>query len=145
MHDLPAQMLVINKSYSYAHSQWKYVRRSKQQREAYKTGIRFLKQTWGRYVVEQIRAAVTEGEWKRATQGMLSLLRYSPFCLASMLNDYLLPRKALEWMRRPASPMSSGALHCLKCIRAKIVARLRANDVAVSLTLLFGAMRQFRE
>jgi glycosyltransferase involved in cell wall biosynthesis len=80
-------------------SQWKHVKRSKQRREAYKTGIRFWKQMWGCYVVEQIRAAVTEAEWKRATQGMLSLLRYSPFCLASMLNDYLLPRRTLHWMR----------------------------------------------
>jgi glycosyltransferase involved in cell wall biosynthesis len=83
-------------------SQWKHVKRSSQKKEAYKTGIRFWKQAWGRYVVEQIRAAVAEGEWKQATQGMLSLLRYSPFCLASMLNDYLLPRKALHWMRRRA-------------------------------------------
>jgi len=143
MHDLPAQMLVINKSYSYAHSQWKYVRRSKQRRT--RPASRFWKQTWGRYVVEQIRVAVTEGEWKRATQGMLSLLRYSPFCLASMLNDYLLPRKAVELMRRRTPQMSSGALHCLKCIRAKIVTCLKSNDIVVSLTLLFGAMRQFRK
>jgi glycosyltransferase involved in cell wall biosynthesis len=83
-------------------SQWKHVKRSRQQKEAYKTGIRFWKQTWGRKVVEEVRVAVAEGEWKRATQGMLSLLRYSPFCLASMLNDYPLPRKAPDWMWRRA-------------------------------------------
>jgi glycosyltransferase involved in cell wall biosynthesis len=83
--------------------QWKHVKGSRVRRDAYKAGIRFWKETWGRYVVEQIRLALARREWKRATQGMLSLLRYSPFCLASMLNDYLLPRKALEWMRRRAS------------------------------------------
>ena len=86
-------------------SQWKHVKRSRQKKEAYKTGIRFWKQAWGRYVVEQIRAAMAEGEWMQATQGMLSLLRYSPFCLGSMLNDYPLPRKALDWMWR--SPRKS--------------------------------------
>jgi glycosyltransferase involved in cell wall biosynthesis len=83
-------------------SQWKHVKRSRQQTEAYKTGIRFWKRVWGHYVIEQIRAAMAEGEWKRATEGMLSLLRYSPSCLGSMLNDYPLPRKALGWIQRRA-------------------------------------------
>jgi glycosyltransferase involved in cell wall biosynthesis len=83
-------------------SQWKHVKRSRQQREAYKTGIRFWKDAWGRFVAKDVRAYIEAKQWKRAIQGMLSLLRYSPFCLASMLNDYLLPRKALEWMRRRA-------------------------------------------
>jgi GT2 family glycosyltransferase len=94
--------LMMRSNLAALRSQWKHVKKSRQQKEAYKTGIRFWKQTWGRKVAEEIRAAVAEGEWKRATQGMLSLLRYSPFCLASMLNDYLLPRKALHWMRRRA-------------------------------------------
>ena len=83
-------------------AQWKHVNKSKQQTEAYKTGIRFWKRVWGRYVIEQIRAAMAEGEWKRATEGMLSLLRYSPSCLGSMLNDHPLPRKALGWIQRSA-------------------------------------------
>jgi glycosyltransferase involved in cell wall biosynthesis len=83
-------------------AQWKHVNRSKQQTEAYKTGIRFWKRVWGRYVIEQIRAAMAEGEWKRATEGMLSLLRYSPSCLGSMLNDYPLLRKPLGWIQRRA-------------------------------------------
>lgn len=83
-------------------SQWKHVKRSRQKKEAYKTGIRFWKRVWGHYVIEQIRAAMAEGEWKRATEGMLSLLRYSPSCLGSMLNDYPLPRKALGWIQRRA-------------------------------------------
>jgi hypothetical protein len=87
-------------------AQWKHVNKSKQQTEAYKTGIRFWKRVWGRYVVEQIRAAMAEGEWKRATEAMLSLLRYSPSCLGSMLNDYPLPRKALGWIQRRAGRLA---------------------------------------
>ena len=110
--------------------QWKYVKRSRQKKEAYKTGIRFWKQAWGRYVVEQIRAAMAEGEWKQATQGMLSLLRYSPFCLGSMLNDYPLPRKALGWIQRrvrksaQAPRLEDGSQRLLRRIRNAVRAAL---------------------
>ena len=111
-------------------SQWKHVKRSRQKKEAYKTGIRFWKQAWGRYVVEQIRAAMAEGEWKRATQGMLSLLRYSPFCLGSMLNDYPLPRKALGWIQRRVR--KSAQVPCLEDGPQRLLRRIR-NAVRAAL------------
>ena len=111
-------------------SQWKHVKRSRQKKEAYKTGIRFWKQAWGRYVVEQIRAAMAEGEWKRATQGMLSLLRYSPFCLGSMLNDYPLPRKVLGWIQRRVR--KSTQVPCLEDGSQRLLRRIR-NAVRAAL------------
>jgi hypothetical protein len=39
-------------------SQWKYVKRSRQSKDAYRTGIRFWKQAWGPRVLEEIRFAV---------------------------------------------------------------------------------------
>src|SRR5438874_3411872 len=111
-------------------AQWKHVNRSRQQMEAYKTGIRFWKRVWGRYVIEQIRAAIAEGEWKRATEGMLSLLRYSPSCLGSMLNDYPLPRKALGWIQRrvrkstQAPRLEDGSQRLLRRIRNAVRAAL---------------------
>jgi hypothetical protein len=144
--------------------QWKHVKRSRQKKEAYKTGIRFWKQAWGRYVVEQIRAAMAEGEWKRATQGMLSLLRYSPFCLGSMLNDYPLPRKALGWIQRRVRKsaqvprLEDGSQRLLRRIRKAVRAALPTDAKVIvvdkrdghiptlsALTLFFAAIWQFRQ
>ena len=94
--------LMLRSSLTALHLQWKHVKGNSQRKEAYKTGIKFCKQLYGRPVLEQVRAAVTEGQWKRAIQGTLTLLRYSPFCLASMLTDHPLLRKGLSWIRRRA-------------------------------------------
>jgi glycosyltransferase involved in cell wall biosynthesis len=111
-------------------SQWKHVKRSRQKKEAYKTGIRFWKQAWGRRVVDEIRAAIAEGEWKRATEGMLSLLRYSPSCLGSMLNDYPLPRKTLGWIQRRVRKSTQVA--CLEDGSQQLLHRIR-NAVRAAL------------
>src|SRR6266700_4494827 len=70
--------LMLRTSLTALHLQWKHVKRNSERKEAYKIGIKFCKQLYGRPVVEQVHAAVTEGQWKRATQGILTLLRYSP-------------------------------------------------------------------
>jgi glycosyltransferase involved in cell wall biosynthesis len=104
-------------------SQRKHVKRSQQSKDAYRTGLRFWKQAWGRRVVEEIRIAVVEGEWKGAIKGMLTLLRYAPSWLGSMLNDYPLSRTALDWIRCRVG--KSAQVPCLEGVSQDLVPRIR--------------------
>jgi glycosyltransferase involved in cell wall biosynthesis len=80
--------------------QWKYVKRSSPHRQAYNTGIKFWKEAWGRYVVNQVRAAVAEGAWKRAIQGGWALLRFCPSHLALVTGDKPVLQRIRHWIGR---------------------------------------------
>src|SRR6266702_4145581 len=68
-------------------SQWKHVKRSRQKKEAYKTGIRFWKHAWGRFVAKDVRAYIEAKQWKRAIQGAWALLRFCPSYLPLITGD----------------------------------------------------------
>jgi glycosyltransferase involved in cell wall biosynthesis len=91
--------------------QWKYAKKSSAHRQAYNTGIKFWKESWGRYVVNQIRAAVAEGAWKRAIQGGWALLRFSPSYLVFVSGDKPVLQRIRDWTRRTTCKKRSARPH----------------------------------
>jgi glycosyltransferase involved in cell wall biosynthesis len=59
-------------------SQWKYARKTKLYREAYKTGMRTWRTAYGIPLAKEVREQAREGYWKRALSGAWALLRYYP-------------------------------------------------------------------
>ena len=84
-------------------SQWKHVKGSRQQKEAYKTGIRFWKQAWGRFVAKDVRAYIEAKQWKRAIQGAWALLRFRPSYLPLIMSDKPLLQKVRDCIKRAVS------------------------------------------
>lgn len=84
-------------------SQWKYVKRSRQQKEAYKTGIRFWKNAWGSFVGKDVRASIEAKQWKRVIQGLWTLLRFCPSHLPLIMGDKPLSQKIRDRIKRAVS------------------------------------------
>jgi glycosyltransferase involved in cell wall biosynthesis len=78
--------------------QRQHVKKDKFKREAYKAGIKFWKQQYGRGAAQQLRALVEAGQWKRATIGFWTLLRACPSCLPLFIGDKPFPRKIRDWI-----------------------------------------------
>ena len=84
-------------------SQWKHVKRSRQQKEAYKIGIRFWKHAWGRFVAKDVRAYIEAKQRKRAIQGAWALLRFCPSYLPLIMSDKPLLQKIRDCIKRAVS------------------------------------------
>jgi len=89
--------LMLSTSVSVHRSQRKYIKRNKQYREAYKSGLRRRQWTHGDRLVGEVRASVREHEWERVLRGALLLLRYYPRGLPLLL----LSERRMQ-RRRPA-------------------------------------------
>jgi glycosyltransferase involved in cell wall biosynthesis len=92
-------------------AQWKHVKRSRQKKEAYKTGIRFWKQAWGRYVAKDVRAYIEAKQWKRAIQGAWALLRFCPSYLPLIMSDKPLLQKVRDCIKGAVSKTTLRRVH----------------------------------
>ncbi len=63
-------------------SQRKYVKGDKRYEEAYKAGIRYYQNLYGRPLIDEILASLKTRQWKRMVQEARILLRYYPQGLA---------------------------------------------------------------
>ena len=95
--------LMLRSNLPVLRSQWKHVKGSRQQKEAYKTGIRFWKQAWGRFVAKDVRAYIEAKQWKRAIQGAWALLRFRPSYLPLIMSDKPLLQKVRDCIKRAVS------------------------------------------
>jgi glycosyltransferase involved in cell wall biosynthesis len=92
-------------------AQWKHVRRSTQQKEAYKTGIRFWKHAWGHYVVTEVRGSIGAKQWKRAIQGAWALLCFCPSYLSLVMSDKPMLQKVRDRIKRAVSKTTLRRVH----------------------------------
>ena len=58
--------------------QWKYVKGRKQYEDAYRIGIRVVREDYGEQLVSQVRGCIREHQWVAAIRGMVVLLRCYP-------------------------------------------------------------------
>jgi hypothetical protein len=87
---------MLSHSVGVLRSQREHVRGQKHYEEAYKAGMRRRQWTHGDPLVEEVKARVKEGEWRRAIRGVLVLLRYYPQGLALLLlNERRMERRRL--------------------------------------------------
>jgi glycosyltransferase involved in cell wall biosynthesis len=68
-------------------AQWKYVKASRQYRDAYRIGLQFTQGWYGEPLADRVRNDLLAHQWARATRGMLALSRYYPRGLASVLSS----------------------------------------------------------
>jgi glycosyltransferase involved in cell wall biosynthesis len=119
--------------------QWKHAKRSQQSKEAYRTGIRFWKHAWGRFVAKDVRASIEAKQWKRAIQGLWALLRFCPSYLPLIVGDKPLLQKIRDRIERSVGkttsrPLRSGApLPLVQQIRQAVLAKIprHANVIVV--------------
>jgi hypothetical protein len=81
----PARML--KSEVTVLRRQRKYIRKSKQYREAYSIGMKHSRGCFGEPLVDEVQARVRKYEWRHALRGMRVLLRHHPRGLASVLYD----------------------------------------------------------
>ena len=70
--------VMLSTSMAVLRKQRKHVKGNKQYEEAYKAGIEIRRGAYGDRLVDQVRAHLREGEWKRALGGLVVLVRYYP-------------------------------------------------------------------
>ncbi len=72
--------LMLTRTLAVLRSQWPYVRDDRKLQEAYRTGIRAVKDAYGEAVFEQMRTQMRTGgpEWRGVWHNMLVLLRLYP-------------------------------------------------------------------
>ncbi len=78
--------LMLRSEVTVLRRQWRYVRRSKQNREAYEAGLEHSREYFGKPLIEEVRAHVRVGEWQQVLRGLMVLLRYNPRGFASVLS-----------------------------------------------------------
>jgi hypothetical protein len=117
-HDASAtwdHALMLSTSVGVLRSQREHVRRQKHYEEAYKAGIKWEQGKFGDPLVEEVKAQVKEGKWRRALRGVLVLLRYYPQGLALLSERRMLARRLqvskqrLEVRERHLKELEGGA------------------------------------
>jgi glycosyltransferase involved in cell wall biosynthesis len=92
--------LMLKSEVTVLRRQWKYVRKSKQYKEAREAGMKHSREYFGEPLVEEVRAQLHKRRWQEAMRTLPVLLRYYPNGFASVLcSRYNLVRLR----RRPAS------------------------------------------
>jgi chromosome segregation ATPase len=91
---------MLSHSVGVLRSQREHVRRQKHYEEAYKAGIKWEQGKFGDPLVEEVRAQVKEGKWRRALRGVLVLLRYYPQGLALLFMERRRLARRLEASKR---------------------------------------------
>jgi glycosyltransferase involved in cell wall biosynthesis/peptidoglycan/xylan/chitin deacetylase (PgdA/CDA1 family) len=76
--------------------QWPHARQSERSRDAYRVGVRWAKEFFGRRLAEAWYAHMRDGDWKRAWDAALTLLRYYP--------RGLWPRRSAAVTTAPSNP-----------------------------------------
>ncbi len=77
--------LMLESEVTVLRRQWKYIKKSKQYKEAYEAGMKHSREYFGEPLVEEVRARMRERKWKQAIRGLLVLLSYYPQGFASVL------------------------------------------------------------
>jgi len=86
--------LMLKSALTVLRTQWKYAKEDKRHKEAYRAGVRFWQSWYGDPLVDEVRANVQEGDWKRVVGGILVLLQYYPRGLA-LLSERRMERRKL--------------------------------------------------
>jgi glycosyltransferase involved in cell wall biosynthesis len=84
--------LMLKSEVTVLRRQWKYARRSKQYKKAYKAGMNHSREYFGEPLVEEMWVHMREGKWKGMLRGVLTLLLYYPRGFTSALCDRYLTR-----------------------------------------------------
>jgi glycosyltransferase involved in cell wall biosynthesis len=98
--------LMMEMSLSVLRSQWKFVRRNQNQKEAYKQGIRFWQNYCARGLIKQAEVNLEAGDRKEAIECLLALLRYHPRELVRRGG-----RKLIRGLARRTKALFSRSIH----------------------------------
>src|SRR5215204_3645209 len=111
-------------------SQREYAKRDELHWEAYKAGLRNWQSWYGAELIDEVRSRLGEGEWRRASSGAWTLLRYHPRGLALLLRRGRSKNRELQGRTRRTQNFEK-RLHRLKGMLEKErqeVRRLREQN-----------------
>jgi hypothetical protein len=67
-------------------SQRRHLKGNVQAQRAYREGIRYWQEYYGRKLIKDVRAQAQAGDWKNAVSGAFTLVRYYPGGVASKVS-----------------------------------------------------------
>jgi glycosyltransferase involved in cell wall biosynthesis len=79
--------LMLRRSVGTFRAQWKYARKTRQARDAYRIGLRATQAWWGEPLADRVRHNLWAHEWSQAARGLLVLARYYPSRFVSVLRS----------------------------------------------------------
>jgi glycosyltransferase involved in cell wall biosynthesis len=105
--------LMLRTAIAVLRAQQLYVKSNKLYKEAYKTGMKFWKQHFGRPLAWAVIGCVREREWKWALWGLLLLVRYYPAAFGHAWWKLQLPTSLRRWLPSKRLRQSASSV-CIK-------------------------------
>jgi glycosyltransferase involved in cell wall biosynthesis len=108
--------LMLKTAMTVLRSQRAYVRKDKRYQEAYKIGVKSMKEFHGVPLARRVLAHARKREWKQAMQDMLVLLPYCPRLFVRAWRKLELPMRLRHWLRAtpPVGRVDFGSLRRLR-------------------------------